>query len=1090
MNEQRKPKEDPFAQTQIAESSSFPTKNAPENLPLSELSLLDLESLDKDLDPIEILAEHYAEQSRKGIFLSVDDYANAFPKHEEDIREILPTVAMMEQLRSAEKNEQAMFERTRVANIPDEIAEDFQILREVGRGGMGIVYEAVQKTLQRRVALKLLNDQYISSAKQISRFAREARSAASLHHTNIVPVFGFGQSQKMHYYSMQFIDGVGLDEVISALREFTHQNDRAVDRLYNTTASSIDKADYAQQTAKALFDGEFAKPKKVSDDQTNLPSSIISGDTNTAMRNSSPDAQTVELNITAPIPDGQAEQSETELKPTESVAAGNLGSPYWKSIARIGLQVAEALHHAHSHKVLHRDVKPSNLLLDGEGIAWLTDFGLAKLFEHDDLTRTGDIVGTLRYMAPEQFDGKVDAKSDIYSLGLTLHELLTLKPAFLETAQGRLVKLKTSTTPPAPRTINPNIPVDLETIVTKACSINPSDRYLSAAEMAGDLERFLEDRPISARRVNPFEKAWRWARRNPALAFWFSTAALALVAVAVVSSYANYKTNAALDETQQQKRLTDKALLQEQAARDEVNLLLTAEREAKSAAEVARQKTENTLSLSLAAFDKIFESIAGRGVRKSLQSNYVDEPSITELTDADAKLLQELLGFYEKFAEQDSSGAVWLKKIDAYRKVALIQQRLRQDDEALKTNLRAKDIVKGLLKKDSSNVELIIRQASIGIDIAKACARRQDITGFTSEILNTVGMLKGCPEQVAKDPRIRLQLAKTYEVPSETYLTSFRAFSLFENQGKADRPEVWQLSFLTNQCQRLLDELRQESDDPREIEVLLARNRRNKFVLELFRGKLDAASKSLDEAIDLLKLLAERYPNDPEITFEMADLLSYASLRLMDVREDPTELEYYLEQSVELATRLVKSNPKERAYQALLGNSYINLGLMRNSLAQELAISELRQGETIFDKLVANEPNNFPYQLTLALTRKEIATILMADDRNVQAINSLDQAIEDISKFKSIGKTPALTNPTTMTLQTIASELYELEAVCYHEQNMKTESDNAYQMANKLRPKEFRLPPRREDTRFRTRRFPKKLGKRESHRPPMDDAEE
>ena len=191
---------------------------------------------------------------------------------------------------------------------------------------------------------------------------------------------------------------------------------------------------------------------------------------------------------------------------------------YCRSVARIGIQVSEALSYAHGQGILHRDIKPSNLLLDPAGTVWVTDFGLAKAQTTEDLTHTGDLVGTLRYVAPERLRGQSDARSDIFSLGLTLYELLTLRPAYAERTQGGLVQQVTAADPPAPRRLDRRIPSDLNTIILKAMAKEPERRYATASELAGDLQRFLEDRPIRARRAGQLELAWRWCRRNPLIA--------------------------------------------------------------------------------------------------------------------------------------------------------------------------------------------------------------------------------------------------------------------------------------------------------------------------------------------------------------------------------------------------------------------------------------------------------------------------------------------------------------------------------------------------------------------------------------------
>jgi hypothetical protein len=221
---------------------------------------------------------------------------------------------------------------------------------------------------------------------------------------------------------------------------------------------------------------------------------------------------------------------------TSEFATSSTGNHYYASVARIGMQVAEALAYAHQQGVLHRDIKPANLLLDGKGTVWVTDFGLAKSVTEKDVTGTGDIIGTLRYMAPERFNGWCDPRSDIYSLGLALYELLALQPAFEELDHGLLIQRILHDEPTRPRKLDPRIPRDLETITLKAAAKEPSLRYQTAGELAEDLRRFLADKPIQARRSSMMEQLWRWCRRNRLAAGLVVSVALLLLVVAVGSS--------------------------------------------------------------------------------------------------------------------------------------------------------------------------------------------------------------------------------------------------------------------------------------------------------------------------------------------------------------------------------------------------------------------------------------------------------------------------------------------------------------------------------------------------------------------------
>jgi serine/threonine protein kinase len=468
-------------------------------------------------NPVEELAEAFLERYRRGQRPSLSEYTRAHPELAEEIRELFPALVMMEEAGPREADRGGPCDG-RVTADGQELRRlgDYRILRQVARGGMGVVYEAEQEALGRHVALKVLPFESAADPTRLERFRREARAAARLHHTNIVPVFDVGAHEGLHYYTMQFIQGQSLDQVLAEVKRL---------RASKEAAAAGPTPPLTGELASGLLTGQF----KVG------PSKEASQEANPARRVARPESSKGVLGIPdelcTPLEDsGRATQGEFIKTPSDFSTPSELN--YYRSVARVGLQVAEALAYAHSQKVLHRDIKPSNLLLDLQGIIWVTDFGLAK-DEGEDLTRTGDVVGTLRYMAPERFNGTSDPRSDIYSLGLTLHELLTLRPAFQESDRARLIWRVTHEDPAAPRKIDRRLPRDLETIVLKAIAKEPARRYQTAAEMADDLRRFLADRPIEARRALWHEQAWRWCRRNPAMASLTGVVALLLVALAL-----------------------------------------------------------------------------------------------------------------------------------------------------------------------------------------------------------------------------------------------------------------------------------------------------------------------------------------------------------------------------------------------------------------------------------------------------------------------------------------------------------------------------------------------------------------------------
>jgi serine/threonine protein kinase/Flp pilus assembly protein TadD len=356
---------------------------------------------------------------------------------------------------------------------------DYRLIREVGRGGMGVVYEAEQLSLGRRVALKVLPFAAALDPKQLQRFKTEAQAAAHLHHTNIVPVFDVGSERGVHFYSMQFIEGQTLAALIHQLRLSAGKEETAPRPL---AGEPTGPADAPQQTVP----------------------------TPNATPRAGMDA------LTLPVAQGPA---------------------FYRSLARLGVQAAEALEHAHQVGVIHRDVKPANLMVDAGGRLWVADFGLARCLGAAGLTLTGDVICTLRYASPEQLQGRpgaVDHRTDVYSLGVTLYELLTLEHPFDGQDRQELLRRIASEEPVPPRRRNRAVPAELEVVVLKAMEKDPADRYGTAQELAGDLQHFLDDKPINARRPTLLQRLRRWGRRHQPLVW--SAVVFGLLTLGVVAA--------------------------------------------------------------------------------------------------------------------------------------------------------------------------------------------------------------------------------------------------------------------------------------------------------------------------------------------------------------------------------------------------------------------------------------------------------------------------------------------------------------------------------------------------------------------------
>jgi serine/threonine protein kinase/WD40 repeat protein len=517
------------------------------------------------------LAAEFAGRYRKGERPSLKEYIDRHPDLADEIRELFPALVEIEGV--DEPRDGVDRPAPTIAAPPPFEVGGFQIVREVGRGGMGVVYEALQLSLGRRVALKVLPRLMIGDGRAVERFRREARAAARLHHSHIVPVFEVGQDGDVLYYAMQFIQGQGLDLVVQELKRLRdrsrgspggvaavaeqrpglddapHWDDwPAGDRTLLATASGGEPR--ASQLAFGLLTGRIAaEPERTAAWERPAPDPDATGLRIAPIATAPPDPRPSGSSATsfgsAVLPGGA---------PISSVDA--LGKPMalYRSVAQIGRQAAEALGFAHARGIVHRDIKPSNLLLDTAGVVWIADFGLAK-GEDEGLTHTGDVIGTIRYMAPERFRGEGDARADVYALGLTLYELLALQPAFHSSDRLRLIEMIRSEEPARPRAIDPRIPRDLETIVLKAIEKDPKRRYGTAGALAEDLRRFQEGEAIQARSVTSFERVVKWARRRPHLAALFASTGVLVLALLGVWTNSYIKIHGALSESrfQQQK---------------------------------------------------------------------------------------------------------------------------------------------------------------------------------------------------------------------------------------------------------------------------------------------------------------------------------------------------------------------------------------------------------------------------------------------------------------------------------------------------------------------------------------------------------
>jgi serine/threonine protein kinase len=474
---------------------------------------------------------------------------------------------------------------------------DFRLLREIGRGGMAVVYEAEQLSLGRRIALKVLPFALTLDPRQLQRFKNEARAAAALHHSNIVPIHAVGCERGVHFYAMQYIEGQSLAALIRQLRKLRARC------------------------------------------ESSLP--------------------------TTPLPAGL----EDSAHPSS-----------FQRAARLGIQAAEALEHAHQLGVVHRDVKPANLLLDVQGQLWVTDFGLAQFQSDAALTVTGDVVGTLRYMSPEQAlakRGLVDHRADIYSLGATLYELLALEPAFDGRDREELLRQIAFEEPRPLRRRNPAVPRDLETIILKAMAKEPERRYATAQELADDLRRFLDDKPIQARRPTLYESAAKWSRRHRVVV----AATLVLLAMAALG----FGVSTAVIVAEQRK--TQRAYEQLEAEEARTRAAYEAEVEQRARADKRFRQAREAVDFLAQTSE---EELAGRPELQALRR----------------KMLQTALTYYQDFIEQRGDDPGLQDELArSHMRVAAILDEMGDRTDALAAAERAQQIQEKLAREDPQTAE-------------------------------------------------------------------------------------------------------------------------------------------------------------------------------------------------------------------------------------------------------------------------------------------------------------------------------------------------------------------------------------------------
>ncbi len=747
---------------------------------------------------------------------------------------------------------------------------DFALVREIGHGGMGVVYEARQISLGRRVALKVLPFAAVLDSKQIARFKNEAQAAAQLHHPNIVPVFAVGADRGVHYYAMQFIDGQPLDRAIAELRSKFRSAEH--DSSVADIEPQADEGGQPEENARGSTCHSFLTQKSDNRHQ------------------------------------------------------------YFRSVVRLGIQAAEALHAAHEYGIVHRDIKPSNLLLDGDGKLWVTDFGLARCQTDAALTKTGDLVGTMRYMSPEQAAGQtalIDQRSDVCSLGTTLYELLALRPAFPGQDGPALLRQIEQHDPARLSRLQPEIPADLETVIFKAMAKRREERYATAEQFAEDLRCVLEGKPTVAKPPTIPDRLNKWARRHKHFVGGVAAACLLAVIGLAVSTF----------------------LIAREKARTEQNFVR---------AETEYRRARSMLDRFGARFAEQLGEVPGA---ESLRHQWLQETleyyrDLVEEAGDDPGLQADLALTYTKIGTMAEAIGSTEDAIAAYEKAQSILQRLVADEPH-------EDEHQSNLALCRNNLALLLSRSGETDDARRAyheaIRRQQELVSDSPDVA-----------------QYRRDLALSHN-------------NLGLLQSQTAEPDKAEESF-RNAIRLQQDLVTASPDDPEQARNLAASY--NNLSALYADEQPSRAAESYQKAITYQQRAVAACPDAVKYRSDLAltcNNLGAALSRTQQFRDAAVSYG----QAIELQQQLVRAAPSHRSYRRDLAVSYNNLGLTQSELRQtaDAERSFLRALE-LQEILVGQYPRNIGLQSSLGGVCNNLGIVLEENQRLEEAAEAYKKAVD------------------------------------------------------------------------------------------------
>ncbi len=921
------------------------------------------------------IADDFLDRVARGESPSVEEYAQRYPELAGVIRRLLPALLALRPASSDGPVAAGPLEPG-----PGATLGGFRIVCEVGRGGMGVVYEAVELALGRRVALKVLPSAAAIDPRHLQRFKNEARAAAILQHPNVVTVLSVGTDRGVHFYAMQFVDGESLAARIAGLRGSA--SPEAISTAY------LEPPPISPGPGPAARNGEAGA---VSPSAGSVPPAASAG----------PDT---------PRP------------------AGTLGNAlpsdtaYFNDVARLLAQAADALEHAHGLGVIHRDVKPANLLVDQAGNLLVADFGLARLQSDAGLTATGDLPGTVRYMSPEQAlprRGPLDHRTDIYSLGATGYELITLEPAFRGADRQDLIRRIAGEEPWKPSRLNPAVPADLETIVLKAMEKSPSDRYATAKEMADDLRRFLRHEPIRARRPTLRQRLVKWGRRHPELVATVAVAGVLslVVAVAGLAAWASSLREA-------NKRTEEARKRTEEARRD-------AERRLRLGVEIIDLLTSDLI-------DSMFTPVKDgtKGLEHlSVALKFLDDVRATKETDpalqfTAAKICRSIGRLRGLFGQQE-------KAKDAYREAVARGESLTSsfpDQLTYQAEFAAAlDNLGGSLHRadEYREAQKVLRRAVDQWERVVAASAgdvkyRRQLVG----IRNNLGpLLRGQGDYAAAEKLYRQSLGDCKELaeklPNEPATLFLQGGShnnlarvLFDAGRLTEAGEHFRTAL--NLKERLLRGLTEGSGD---YVMTLALGHVNIGEMLSTRNSL-AAERSYRKGLAVQEYLDQAtHKSVPDVHKQLAWIYDHLA-ELARRRGELSEAGAHVRTALRIQRRLLAAQPTVPAYgDDLAVSEYLSGHIAREERRHAQAVAELRTSIARLEQAAAREPEICWHRQTLARALHESALALEAAGRTADAESDFHKALAQRKRL--VADVPAC--PTYR--QDLASTRYRLGRV-------------------------------------------------------------